>query len=243
MLVCPGGGRSFLSIEGESKAPAQFLNAQGFDAWVLHYTTTTGGTMPPLWLQRLIEAVHSATGPIDFSQFQEPVEEPSELIYPAPMLEVAAALAHIRTQKTISKLGIWGFSAGDHLAGFALTTPANNLDFGILSYPVLTLEGPHAHMGSARNLIGEKPHAGLAAELSVQNRVSASAPPTFLFHTINEAVVTVQNTLLFADAMAKHSRPFQLCIPLDGHHGLGLALDAPVHNWTSEFERFLTYSI
>jgi len=223
--------------------PAQFVNTLGFDAWVLQYTTTTGKTTPPPWLQRLIEAAQSATGPIDFSQFQEPVEEPIDPIYPAPMHEAAAALVHIRSQKTLSKLGIWGFSAGGHLAGVTLTTPANNVDFGILSYPVLTLEGPHAHVRSACNLIGENPPAGLAAELSVQNRVSSSTPPTFLFHTTNDGAVTVQNTLMFADAMAKHSRPFQLCILPHGNHGLGLALDNPVHNWSLELERFLTYSI
>lgn len=243
VLICPGGGYSFLAIDGEGQVPAQFVNELGFDAWVLQYTTTTGRTTPPPWLQRLIEAAQSATGPIDFSQFQEPVEELTDPIYPAPMHEAAAALAYIRSQKTLSKLGIWGFSAGGHLAGVALTTPANNVDFGILSYPVLALEGPYAHLGSARNLIGENPPAGLAAELSVQNRVSASTPPTFLFHTTNDTAVSVKNTLLFANAMGKHNRPFQLCILPDGHHGLGLALDSPMHNWTSELERFLTYSI
>jgi acetyl esterase/lipase len=242
VLICPGGGYCFLSIDGEGHVPAQFVNALGVDAWVLQYTTTTGGTTPPPWLQRLIDAVQSGA-PIDFSQIQEPVEDLKDPIYPAPIHEVAAALAYIRSQKTLSKLGIWGFSAGGHLAGVALTTPENNVDFGILSYPVLTLEGPHAHKASARNLIGENPPAGLAAELSVQNRVSASTPPTFLFHTTNDTAVPVQNTLLFADAMAKHNRPFQMCILPDGHHGLGLALEAPVHNWTSELERFLTYSV
>jgi acetyl esterase/lipase len=204
---------------------------------VLQYTTTTGGTTPP---PRPIEAAEPATEPtIDYSKFKEPTDP----LHPAPMQEAAAALAHIRSQKTLSKIGIWGFSAGGHVAGVALTTPANKVDFGILSYPVLTMEGPHAHKGSVHNLLGSNPPAGLAAELSVQNRVCAATPPTFLFHTANDAAVPVQNTLAFVEAMARHNRPFQLCVLPDGHHGLGLARDAPEHSWTSELERFLTYSI
>lgn len=231
-----------MSVDGEGQVSAKFLNALGFDAWVLHYTTTTGSTEPPPWLQQLIQAVQSGEE-LDFSKFQEPTGEPVDPIYPKPMEDAAAALAHIRSQKTYSKLGIWGFSAGGHLAGVALTTPEYKLDFGILAYPVLTLEGEYAHMGSARNLIGDNPPAGLAEELSVQNRVSASTPPTFVFHTTDDTAVHVQNALLFADAMSRHKRPFQLCILPEGHHGLGLALDEPVHNWTSELGRFLTHSI
>jgi alpha-beta hydrolase superfamily lysophospholipase len=241
VLICPGGGYAFLSIDGEGQPPAQFLNTLGFDAWVLRYKTTTGKSTPPPWLQRLIEAAQK--GPVDYSQFKEPVEEHADPIYPAPMHDVSTALAYIRSQKMLSQIGIWGFSAGGHLAGVALTTPENRIDFGILAYPVITLEGPYTHDGSMRNLIGTNPPAGLAAELSVQNRVSASTPPTFLFHTANDAAVPIQNALLFANAMAKNGRPFQLCTLPDGHHGLGLALDSPMHNWTWELQRFLTYSI
>lgn len=171
------------------------------------------------------------------------IKNASAPLYPTPINEATDALAYIRSQKNLTKLGIWGFSAGGHLAGVTLTTPENKLDFGILAYPVITMEGPYAHKGSAVNLIGANATAELASEMSVQNRVSNSTPPVFLFHTANDATVPIQNTLMFAEAMAKYARRFQVSILPDGGHGLGLALNDPVRSWTPELVRFLKYSI
>jgi len=94
------------------------------------------------------------------------------------------------------------------LAGVTLTAPENKIDFGILAYPVITMEGPYAHRGSAVNLIGANATAELASKMSVQNRVSNSTPPVFLFHTADDSTVPIQNTLMFSEAMSKYSRPF-----------------------------------
>ncbi|KAK1993952.1 endo-1,4-beta-xylanase B [Colletotrichum falcatum] len=164
-------------------------------------------------------------------------------IYPKPQDEALDALSYIRGQNRTTKLGIWGFSAGGHLAAVTLTDPDTRLDFGILAYPVITLEGNYTHVGSRNNLIGADASPALEHELSAQNRVSATTPPTFLFQTADDDTVPVQNSLLFANAMVAHSRPVQALILPDGPHGLGLALDDPKRNWTPELERFLKYSI
>ncbi|KAK1978278.1 endo-1,4-beta-xylanase B [Colletotrichum cereale] len=164
-------------------------------------------------------------------------------IYPKPQNEALDALRYIRAQNRTTKLGIWGFSAGGHLAAVTLTNPASRLDFGILAYPVITLEGKYTHIGSRDNLIGANASTELRHELSAQNHVSATTPPTFLFHTTNDGVVPVQNTLLFAEALVAHSRPAQVLILPDGYHGIGLALADSKRNWTSELARFLKYSI
>ncbi|KAK1598411.1 endo-1,4-beta-xylanase B [Colletotrichum navitas] len=164
-------------------------------------------------------------------------------IYPKPQNEALDALSYIRGQNRTTKLGIWGFSAGGHLAAVTLTNPDARLDFGILAYPVITLEGNYTHIGSRDNLIGANASPELEHELSAQNRVSATTPPTFLFHTADDDVVPVQNTLLFAEAMAAHSRSAQVLVLPDGPHGLSIALWDPQRNWTPELERFLKYSI
>lgn len=216
VLVCPGGGYARVSIAKEGYTPAQFLNDLGIDAWVLDYTTASNAT-PPL--------------------------------YPTPQDEALDALAYIRSQggacknRTVSKLGIWGFSAGGHLSAVTLTNPAARLDFGILAYPVITLEGNLTHAGSRDNLLGAGADAEKLRALSAQNLVSDTTPPTFLFHTFNDRSVPVENTLMFAEAMAKHKRPTQVLILPDGSHGLGLALDDPKRSWTPELARFLQYSI
>ncbi|KAL0932307.1 endo-1,4-beta-xylanase B [Colletotrichum truncatum] len=164
-------------------------------------------------------------------------------IYPKPQDEALDALKYIREQNRTTKLGIWGFSAGGHLSAVTLTNPEAALDFGILAYPVITLEGNYTHVGSRTNLIGANASAELQHKLSAQNLVSATTPPTFLFHTFNDGSVPVQNTLLFAEAMATYKRPTQVLILPDGSHGLGLALDDPKRSWTPELARFLKYSI
>jgi len=164
-------------------------------------------------------------------------------LYPTPIKEAIDTLAYIRSQKNLTKLGIWGFSAGGHLAGVILTAPENKINFGILAYPVITMEGPYAHRGSALNLIGANATAELAFNMSVQNRVSNSTPPVFLFHTADDSTVPIQNTLMFSEAMATYKRRFQMEILPNGKHGLGLAVDDPARSWTPGLKRFLKYSI
>ncbi|KAK1710732.1 endo-1,4-beta-xylanase B [Colletotrichum lupini] len=164
-------------------------------------------------------------------------------LYPTPQNEALDALEYIRAQNRTTKLGIWGFSAGGHLSAVTLTNPEAGLDFGILAYPVITLEGNYTHKGSRDNLIGANASEELQHELSAQNRVSATTPPTFLFHTFSDTTVPVQNTLMFAEAMAVYKRPTQVLLIPEGGHGLGLALDDPKRSWTPELARFLKYSI
>ncbi|ORY64802.1 Alpha/Beta hydrolase protein [Pseudomassariella vexata] len=148
--------------------------------------------------------------------------EPPVPIYPKPRDEALAAIVDIRSQKRITTLGIWGWSAGGHLAAITATRTEAELDFAILTYPVITLE-----------------HGNLVHDMSAQNGVSKSTPPTFILHTANDALVSVQNALLFAAAMAEHQRPFQLVVLPDGPHGIGLALEDEKHSWTDQLERWL----
>ncbi|CAI6338746.1 unnamed protein product [Periconia digitata] len=166
-------------------------------------------------------------------------------LYPTPQNQAAEAVQYIRTLDSVKKLGIWGFSAGGHLAATTVTNPdvAAQLDFAILAYPVITMDPSFTHPGSRENLIGANPSPELQASLSGENRVTNSTPPVFLFHTANDPVVPVKNTLVFAEAMAKHGRKFQSLILPDGEHGIALALDDPVRTWTGELERWLTYSV
>ncbi|PSN71051.1 endo-1,4-beta-xylanase B [Corynespora cassiicola Philippines] len=164
-------------------------------------------------------------------------------IYPVPQNQALEAVKQIRALNKVSKLGIWGFSAGGHLSAVTVTNSEADLDFAILSYPVITMDPTYTHAGSRTNLIGNNPSPELQYNMSAENRVTNSTPPVFLFHTANDPAVPVQNTLLFANAMASHGRPFQTLILPDGRHGLGLALSDPVRSWTTELDRWLKYSI
>jgi acetyl esterase/lipase len=64
-------------------------------------------------------------------------------------------------------------------------------------------------------------------------RVTARTPPTFLWHGADDPVVPVQNSLLFAQALADHGVPHELHIYARGAcHGVGLAAGIPrVEEW------------
>lgn len=164
-------------------------------------------------------------------------------LYPVPLDEALEALRVIRAQNRVSKLGIWGYSAGGHLAAMTVTNPAANVDFGILAYPVITMDPEFTHPGSRTNLIGDEASLDLQQKTSAENAVTESTPPIFLFHTANDPTVPIQNTLLFSNAMAAKMRSMQVLILPDGPHGICLALDDPVRNWTPELERWMKYSI
>ena len=125
------------------------------------------------------------------------------------------------------------------MAATTVTNSSAKLDFGILAYPVITMDPKYAHAGSRTNLIGSNPSPELQRLMSAELRVSNSTPPVFLFHTADDSTVPIQNTLLFSTAMANFKRPFQTLILPDGPHGLGLALSNPKRTWTGELERFL----
>lgn len=53
--------------------------------------------------------------------------------------------------------------------------------------------------------------------------VSSLTPPTFLFHTANDNLVPVSNTLNYAKSLDKHHIPFEVHIYPDGVHGISTA--------------------
>jgi acetyl esterase/lipase len=152
-----------------------------------------------------------------------------------------AAALHIQPDR----IGIWGFSAGGHLASTAAThfdsgdpnasDPIDHAgsrpDFAILAYPVISL-GEFAHVGSRNNLLGKTPDPKLVEDLSNDQRVTAQTPPTFLFHTTADATVPVENSVRFYLALRKAGVPAEMHIFQNGQHGVGLApTDATLSAW------------
>lgn len=132
------------------------------------------------------------------------------------------------------RIGIWGFSAGGHLASSAATHfevvdgVGSRPDFAILSYPVLTLtEEQYVHKGSRENLLGPNPDPALARLLSSELQVTPQTPPVFLFHTNEDTAVPPENSILFYLALRRARVPVEMHIFEPGRHGLGLAQSIP----------------
>jgi acetyl esterase/lipase len=161
--------------------------------------------------------------------------------HPAPLEDATDAIRTVRQRAAEwrvdpSRVGILGFSAGGHVAASAGTLaedPSGRPDLVVLCYPVISF-GEHRHDGSMLNLLGDDPPADAQAALSLETRVSAETPPAFLWHTAEDGAVPVENSLLFAAALARHDVPFALHVFPHGRHGLGLAEGEPeVGAWTS----------
>jgi acetyl esterase/lipase len=179
--------------------------------------------------------------------------------HPAPLQDAQQALRIVRSRAKEfnvdpERIGIWGFSAGGHLASTAATQwedgkpdaedptarVSSRPDFAILCYPVITLEPPYAHMGSRNNLLGKDADAKLVESLCNERRVTEKTPPTFLFHTNEDRGVVPENSILFYLALRKAKVPAELHIYEKGVHGVGLApRDEVLSSWPDRLTAWL----
>lgn len=220
LIICPGGGYASLAPH-EGVHYALWLNEQGIAGFVLKYRLGTGGYRHPAMMQDVLRAVRC----------------------------VRANAGRWRLDP--EKVGVMGSSAGGHLAATALThfdagdpIAADPIDrvssrpsLGVLCYPVITM-GPDTHSGSRRNLLGDNPDPKLVELLSNEKQVTKDTPPTFIFHTFEDATVKVENALEFAYALRRHGVSFSLHIYPKGSHGMGLGGaqwdPSNRHPWTME---------
>jgi acetyl esterase/lipase len=170
--------------------------------------------------------------------------------HPAMLEDALAAVATIRSKADAfgidpTRLGVMGSSAGGHLAAHALTawhtyeSPVSlRPDFGILCYPVILSQGSFINKGSIHNLAGGDASAELLAGLSCDRHVSKRTPPCFLWHTVEDQAVPVENSMAFATALRAHGVPFEMHIYPFGRHGLGLGASfdwlRPCLRWIDE---------
>jgi len=225
MVICPGGGYGMLA-DHEGSAYARWFNELGITAFVLKYRLGSAGYRHPVMLQDAARALRT----------------------------VRARAAE--WQLDPKRIGIIGSSAGGHLASTLLThfdagdpgSPdviervSSRPDMGILCYAVITM-GRFTHADSKANLLGQNPSPELVANLSNELQVTSNTPPCFIWHTEEDKVVPVENSLQFAEACRRAGVPFALHIYLHGAHGLGLGTrsrDAALrHPWVRDCEFWL----
>lgn len=224
VVICPGGGYGFLADDHEGKQVAEWLNTLGVSAFVLKYRIVTKDRPGPL--------------------------------HPAPLEDAQRAIRFVRAkakdyQIDPRRIGIWGFSAGGHLASSAAThfdagkpngdsidQTSCRPDFAILAYPVITMEDGVTHGGSKRNLLGAKPDAKLVELMSNEKQVTKETPPTFIFQTSVDTAVPAENAVRFYLACKKAGVPVELHIYEKGKHGVGLGRDP---KWTGGEKSIATW--
>lgn len=206
VLICPGGGYSYLVINMEGRDVAQELNQKGIAAFVLKYRLPS---------EQIMEKTE--IGPLQDAQ------------QGIKLIRENASKWNIDP----NKVGIMGFSAGGHLAAttsvmFEKKVIENKLntnlrpDFSILVYPVISFTDSLAHKGSKAKLIGENATVQKISEYSAELQVTSNCPPAFLLHSTDDKVVPVQNSISYYQALIKSKVKAELHIYENGGHGYGL---------------------
>lgn len=93
--------------------------------------------------------------------------------------------------------------------------------------------GEKTHAGSRALFLGkEAEDKALQREWSVEKRVDASYPPTFLWQCTHDDTVPFENSLMMKAALERAGVPFEF-MPVEGTaHGWGVAKNTPAESWT-----------
>lgn len=190
------GGGYFFCNPRETDEIAAAFNGKGFDSAVLFYSTG------------------------------------KEDHYPKQLVELATAVDAIRKLKVVKGLFICGFSAGGHLAASLGTLHDKEpmlkdldckVDGLVLAYAV-TISGEYENKRTFDELCGDS--VDLRRWTSLVDKVDSNTPKCFIWHTYEDALVPVENALMFASALRKNGVPFELHVFEKGPHALSLATEA-----------------
>jgi acetyl esterase/lipase len=210
IIIFPGGGYGGLAAH-EGVGYAEFFQKKGIASFVVEYRLGKKGFRHPAMIEDALAAIETVR-----KQAKEFGVDPH-------------------------KVGIMGSSAGGHLTAHTVTSYGEysielRPDFGILCYPVIEMAGAYGHVGSRNNLLGENASRELRLSVSPELKVTPETPPCFIWHTVEDPVVPVENSLLFVSALQKNGVPYELHVYPKGRHGLGMKSG---YGWEEALVRWL----
>lgn len=225
VIVIPGGGYSWLSPR-EADPIVHAFNAYGFRALVFRYDCES----EILGLRPLKQAAWAIAK--------------TRQLFPAEPIYLCgfSAGAHVA-----ASIGIhfddtdWNgeplFTEVLDFLSEKQTNPAALFrpDALIVSYPVISA-GEYRHSGSFERLLGKREdfiakygddtdYERARRWFSLETQVHASTPKTFVWQTVTDQSVPVQNSLLLVNALVEHGIPVEYHLYPKGPHGLSLATE------------------
>lgn len=213
VIIFPGGAYAFLAFAEEGTKIAEAFITKGVTAFVVKYRLPSDATMRD-----------KSMGPLQDAQ------------QAIKTVRMNAAEWGVDPHK----IGIAGYSAGGHLAATAGTHSGKSYipnkenidlrpDFMILVYAVISMNKDLTHQGSSNSLLGADPSKEKIAFFSNEEWVNNNTPPAYITHTNDDAVVSVNNSITFYQAMQRGGIPAELHLYPTGNHGFTQRL--PVYEW------------
>lgn len=194
VIICPGGGYYGLNMIYEGTEWARWFQQRGVTAIVLKYRTANGVTDVPF---------------DDMKQTFRYMQTNAEELGVDP-----------------DKIGVVGFSAGGHLAAYASTLmmqeePTMHPAFCVLVYSVITMEDEFTEKDSRKNLLGENLSEEEKTKYSFEKQITKKTPPTLIFANVDDDLVPVQNSEIYADSLMNKGIPVDIIVYPYGGHGWG----------------------
>jgi len=178
-------------------------------------------------------------------------------LYPAAMMDGLRAVRFVRSHAAAWKLrpdaiGVWGFSAGGHLAGYLATAEPNTSefplskmaggkpatpdaidglsgrpDFAILNYARLTIDKNIPGTFGMESITGPNASQELIDAISPVKHVTKETSPSFIYATEFDEKVNSLNATAFYDALQRAGVHAELHVFEQGPHGTHMGVDQP----------------
>ncbi len=207
ILVIPGGGYRTVCNDREGEPIAHAFVAQGYNAFVLHYSVNRTRTYPAQLCEASLAIAHIRDNAAEYK------------IDPERVFAVGfSAGGHLA-----GSLGtMWHKQCVYDETGIEY---GKNRPTGVmLIYPVVTGLHDFGHKGSFQNLIGtDTPSEADLLETSLETNVDEKSAPLFMVHTSNDGTVDIRNALLLGEAYHNAGLTFELHVYPDAPHGIALA--------------------
>ena len=209
IIVAPGGAYLRCS-PSEGEPVALKFYEMGYQAFVCSYTVNFVG-VEPIGKQAL-----------------------NDLARAVRMVRKSAAEYHVDSER----IAACGFSAGGHCVGSLgvhwQDVEENNPEYAgiscrpdamILSYPLISVysEIEWSGYGSAENLLGTKATEEEKNCMRLENHVTELCPSAFIWQTVTDEILSVRNSMVFAESCRRAGVKFALHLFSDGNHGLWVA--------------------
>ncbi len=152
----------------------------------------------------------------------------------ATLEDAMGAVNYLRTRTDLgidpSKVGVSGSSAGGHLAAWVSNAMADGEKpaFAVLLFPSITRTEFYTKMSTNNRLLGKNYCYQDAFDMSVNNMVSSTTPPTIMFLCDDDNVVPSISSVAYYKALNNYGVKASMHIYPKGGHS--------IKNYTEEFK-------